>query len=76
MSSITPFNQSFVIRVTLDNMQRGIDLSIRKTVARLKEFDNQPAKKAEVLQTLRSLEAMYTLVEEIRAANAEILKGE
>ena len=76
MSSITPFNQSFVIRVTLDNMQRGIDLSIRKTVARLKEFDNQPAKKAEVLQTLRSLEAMYALVEEIRAANAEILKGE
>jgi hypothetical protein len=50
-----PFNERFVIRVTLNNMRKAVDFSIQRTFARVAEFADDPEKSTEVFRTLSTL---------------------
>jgi hypothetical protein len=69
-----PFTKAFVLRTTIANMSSAVDLSMRKTVARLPEFKGDPDKKFEVLETLASLDELHKMIEQIVENNATILE--
>ncbi len=53
-----PFNERFVLRVTLNNMRKAVDFSIKRTFARVPEFTEDPIKSTEVFRTLSTLHTM------------------
>lgn len=70
-----PFDMNYVAKTTMKHCRRDVNISIRKTLERLGEFDNNPAKAAEVLQTLSFLHTMIKLLEEFQAHNPTYFKG-
>jgi hypothetical protein len=71
-----PFTKEFVLRTTLQNMRNMIDLSMRKTVARLEDFKDDNAMKVEVLSTLASLDQLHKNVQSIYDNNPELFEEE
>jgi hypothetical protein len=56
-------------------MRKSIDISIRKTFDRQKEFTDQPDKALEVFQTLSVLHTMRKQLDEFQAHHKEDFKG-
>lgn len=52
-----PFSLEYVMRTTLKNVRKSVDISIRKTVERIAEFDGNLEKSQEVFRTLTALHA-------------------
>lgn len=50
-----PFSQSYVVRTTLRNINKQIDLSIRKTIERINEFKGDQSKSEEIFITIAKL---------------------
>jgi hypothetical protein len=71
-----PFTKAFVLRTTLQNMRNMVDLSMRKTVARLEDFPHDQEKKLEVLSTLSSLDQLHTMIQEIYNNNQALFEEE
>ena len=59
-----PFDYDYVIRMTVRHMQRAVDLSIRKTFERVKDFENNPVKATEVFKTLSTLHIIRRQLDE------------
>lgn len=57
-SLLKPFSMGYVLRTTAKHMRKSIDISIRKTFERLKEFDSNSEKSMEVFHTLSILHSM------------------
>lgn len=72
--NMTPFTQAFVIKTTLQNMKNMVDLSMRKTVARLGDFTDDPEKRVEVLNTLASLDKIHKTIDAIYEHNVELFE--
>ena len=53
-----PFSMDYVVGLTLKNMRKSIDTSIRKTVARIAEFDGNTEMSQEVFKTLVMLQTI------------------
>jgi hypothetical protein len=70
-----PFSQDYVIRETLRHMQSAVSISTQKTLARLPDFSEDPAKLKELMETLASLSRLNTLIESIRDNNKDILNA-
>lgn len=68
-----PFDAKFVIRETFRHMQRTIDTSTNKTLARLPEFEGDATKAREVLLALTILRHLHTHVQQLRDLNKELL---
>ena len=66
-----PFSQGYVLRVTTKHMRKSIDISIRKTFERIKDFEGNADKSKEVFETLAVLHAMRRQLDEFQAANKE-----
>jgi hypothetical protein len=62
-----PFDIGYVLATTAKHMRKSVDISIRKTVDRIGEFEDGP-KGAEVLRTLSALHTMRKQIDEFQAA--------
>ena len=60
-----PFDRGFVIDITLRHMRRDVDISIKKTMERMPEFESDPVKAQEVFKTLSQLHQLKKLAEGI-----------
>lgn len=66
---------SYVLRTTAKHMRKSVDISIRKTFDRIKEFDNDPVKAREVFESLSVLHQMRKQLDDFQLANQEKFKG-
>lgn len=71
-----PFSQRYVLSVTVRNMRQAIDVSSRKTIARLAGFNSNQELSAEALETLASLNRLHLLLDDIVNNNPNIFKDE
>jgi hypothetical protein len=71
-----PFSASYVLRVTAKHMRKSIDISIRKTFARVAEFDGNREKSEEVFKTLSVLHTMRKQLDDFQAQHSEDFKGQ
>jgi hypothetical protein len=72
---IKPFSIGYVLRTTHKHMRKSIDVSIRKTFERIKDFDGNQEKSKEVFETLSYLHAMRRQLDDFQVANNEYFKG-
>ena len=70
-----PFSMGYVLRTTVKHMRKSIDISIRKTYARIPEFEGNGEKSKEVLETLSKLHQMRNELDMFQTANKEHFKG-
>lgn len=61
----------YVLRTTAKHMRKSIDISIRKTFERIKEFEGDQVKSQEVFKTLAQLHAMRKQLDDFQLANQE-----
>ena len=66
-----PFTIGYVLSTTAKHMRKSIDISIRKTFARISEFDGDKEKSEEVFRTLAQLHAMRTQLDDFEAAHSK-----
>ena len=70
-----PFSMGYVLRTTAKHMRKSVDISIRKTFERVKEFENDLEKSREVFQTLSKLHQMRKTLDDFQESNKEQFKG-
>jgi len=71
-----PFSTSFVLKTTTKHMRKAIDISIRKTFDRLKDFEGDQEKGAEVFETLAKLHGLRKMVDDFQLVNKKEFRGE
>ena len=71
-----PFSQGYVLRTTAKHMRKSIDISIRKTFDRIKEFDGNQKKSQEVFLTLAVLHTMRKQVDDFQLQHKDDFTGE
>ena len=69
----TPFDQPYVMKVTVNKMKKAIDTSFYKTSSRLEEFEEKSDKWVEVLNTLHALHAVRKVIDDFEEHNKHIL---
>jgi hypothetical protein len=62
-ADVRPFSRDYVILATLKHIKRSIDISISKTLDRVKDFNDNPEKSTEVMATLSTLYEMRKGIE-------------
>jgi len=67
-----PFDKDFVLQVTVRNIHKDIDFSIRRTFERFKDFSSGSTKHNEVFETLGVLHKMHTLLDEFESHNEHL----
>jgi hypothetical protein len=65
-------SNDYILRETLRHMQRCIDTSVAKTIARIPQLEDDQSKK-EVFFALSNLGKLSTLLSQIKQENAELL---
>ena len=65
----------YVLRTTAKHMRKSIDISIRKTFERIKEFEGNQEKSQEVFKALAQLHAMRKQLDDFQQANQEQFRG-
>ena len=71
-----PFSMGYVLRTTAKHMRKSIDISIRKTFDRAKEFEGNPEKSSEIFTTLAQLHAMRKQLDDFQRENQEQFGGQ
>lgn len=67
-----PFSKSFVMRTTFRHMRRSVDISIRKSFERFKDFDNDSRAGKEIMETLSVLHTVRKMLDDFQLENAEL----
>lgn len=62
-----PFTMDYVLRTTARHMKSNVEVSINKTLSRIKEFEGDQAKSQEVFKTLAQLHTLRRQVEDFLA---------
>jgi len=70
-----PFSMGYVLRTTAKHMRKSIDISIRKTFERVKDFEGNQPKSQEVFNTLAHLHSMRKQLDDFQKANQENFSG-
>jgi len=70
-----PFSQAYVLRITTKHMRKSVDISIRKTFERVREFAEDKTKSGEVFETLSRLHKLRKLIDDFQYEHAEYFKG-
>jgi hypothetical protein len=68
----TPFNQDYVMNVTVRKAFKAIDTSIYKTSSRLEEFEENSEKWLEVFNTMHSLHMLKKVLVEFETHNEHL----
>lgn len=63
---MTPFDKNYVIERTLLNMRAAIEFSTKKTMMRNVEFQDDPDKQREIMETLVTLGLMHKMLDNFR----------
>ena len=74
-TNIKPFSIGFVLRTTTKNMRKDVDVSIRKTFERVKDFEGNQEKSTEVFQALSALHSIRKMLDDFQLENKEIFSG-
>lgn len=69
-----PFSKGYVLRVTAKHMRKSIDISIRKTFERIKDFDGDVEKSREVFDALAVLHDMRRKLDAFQVENKNSFK--
>jgi hypothetical protein len=72
---LLPFTKGYVLRVTTKHLRKSIDISIRKTFGRVKEFADDQDKSREVFETLAVLHQLRNALDEFQRVNSDEFKG-
>ena len=72
---IKPFSKGYVLRVTAKHMRKSIDISIRKTFERIKDFEGNLEKSQEVFEALSVLHSLRRQLDSFQADNKESFKS-
>ena len=69
-----PFSKSYVLKTTSRHMRRSIDISIRKSYERMKDFkeDDQSDKRMEIFETLDVLHKMRAMIDDFQEHNQHL----
>jgi len=67
-----PFSKAYVLKTTSRHMRRSIDISIRKTFDRMKDFSEDNQKKIEVMETLDCLHKMRKMLDDFQMYNQHL----
>jgi len=67
-----PFSKSFVMRTTFRHMRRSVDISIRKSFERFKDFDNDSRAGKEIMETLSLLHTVRKMLDDFQLENSEL----
>lgn len=67
-----PFSKSFVMRTTFRHMRRSVDISIRKSFERFKDFDENAPEGKEIMETLSVLHTVRKMFDDFQANNPEL----
>jgi hypothetical protein len=67
-----PFSKEFVLKTTFRHMRKSVDISIRKTFDRMKDFTSDPSKKAEIFETLDVLHKTRKLLDDFQLNNKHL----
>lgn len=67
-----PFSKSFVMRTTFRHMRRSVDISIRKSFERFKDFDNDSKSGQEIMETLSVLHTVRKMLDDFQLENSEL----
>ena len=70
-----PFSVGYVLRTTARHMRKSIDISIRKTFERIKDFEGDQEKSQEVFTALAQLHAMRNQLDAFQKANQDQFRG-
>ena len=70
-----PFDQPYVMKVTVNKMRKAIDTSFYKTSSRLEEFEEKSNKWIEVLNTLHALHAIRKVVDDFESHNTHLFNN-
>ena len=60
---MTPFDKDYVINRTIKNMRSAIEFSTKKTMMRNIDFQDEPDKQKEIMETLVELGRLHKLLE-------------
>jgi len=67
-----PFSKSFVMRTTFRHMRRSVDISIRKSFERFRDFEEGSREGKECLETLSVLHTVRKMLDDFQANNPEL----
>lgn len=67
-----PFSKAFVMRTTFRHMRRSIDISIRKSFERFKDFNENSKEGKECLETLSVLHTVRKMLDDFQAHNQDL----
>jgi len=67
-----PFSKAFVMRTTFRHMRRSVDISIRKSFERFKDFDNDSSTGRDIMETLSVLHSVRKLLDDFQENNKEL----
>jgi hypothetical protein len=70
-----PFGRGYVMNTTIKHARKSIDISIRKTLERIAEFEGNQEKSKEIFETLSALHAFKRVVDEFQSNNKEVFSG-
>ena len=70
-----PFDQPYVMKVTVNKMRKAIDTSFYKTSSRLEEFEEKSDKWVEVLNTLHALHAIRKVIDDFETHNDHLFNN-
>lgn len=68
-----PFSNDYVIRETLKHMQKSVEISRGKTLARMDDFKDDPEMLSEFMTALSNLNKFEKMLVEIREANKSMI---
>jgi hypothetical protein len=71
-----PFSIGYVLKTTIEHMQKSIEISVRKTLERIGEFANDREKSEEIFKTLATLHSMRKQLDEFQSKHSKDIKGE
>jgi hypothetical protein len=67
-----PFSKAFVMRTTFRHMRRSVDISIRKSFERFKDFKEDSREGRDCLETLSVLHTVRKMLDDFQANNQEL----
>jgi hypothetical protein len=73
-TAIKPFSMGYVLRATAKHMRKSINISIRKTFERIKDFEENSPESREIFYTLSQLHTMLKQLDDFQEANKENFK--
>jgi hypothetical protein len=71
-AELPPFSGAFVMKTTFRHMRRSVDISIRKSFERFKDFEKNSEMGTEIMATLSNLHTVRKWMDDFQEANKHL----